>query len=623
MKPVYLDHNCLVVSPVLFYTARLNVMQKVRRVIKRVDEAKATDVKQTIKQSLYVDVLSFAGESDKRGRKENEPVPDKMELITKLPLLLVLGYSYVQLVSGQVTEEVRPYALGTCERPWRRVLSTDQNGNVTFGSIEDVRNKALEAHAFRVMLNFVEGVTFVNVDNLNVRDDHVCAESLWHVTDNGTHVSTSAEWRFMLFCTTGQINIILSPYSRPVGWSLPVNAAPQERYNDAQANFGTISNETLPMDWYVKELGCESKPMYSHYLDGSRVSGSLRDLMYMSRISDIYVVMRDRGYSFRMNNVIVNEAEQEVNGQSLMHIGQRFADVALDFKLPPYYWFSSWTTDGRRDNSRWFVGTTQARGHNNDYVALDWYPDKCWRMVYENDQYGDALSGSLDELILMISLGHRVRVYYDGFNLEANLIRVADGVVIAQSQEEISRRGGNNYDKYFFNTESMWKWTTVHTTGTVRVVQVSVRQGKVMQKQSTSTTVRWMVDTRPWKRVLSTNSLGGVTHGGMGKLYQAVAAGASIRFNLQQDVSAGFLFTNADNVRIDAVTDIVYAQCLRHISDKKTANGEYEVQNVPFHWFLMISSEGVMTMSAWKIQQRVQLYDSVAPEANITWFASY
>nr|KAG5688526.1 hypothetical protein BaRGS_031310 [Batillaria attramentaria] len=364
---------------------------------------------------------------------------------------------------------------GTCERPWRRVLSTDQNGNVTFGSIEDVRNKALEAHAFRVMLNFVEGVTFVNVDNLNVRDDHVCAESLWHVTDNGTH-----------------------------------------------ANFGTISNETLPMDWYVKELGCESKPMYSHYLDGSRVSGSLRDLMYMSRISDIYVVMRDRGYSFRMNNVIVNEAEQEVNGQSLMHIGQRFADVALDFKLPPYYWFSSWTTDGRRDNSRWFVGTTQARGHNNDYVALDWYPDKCWRMVYENDQYGDALSGSLDELILMISLGHRVRVYYDGFNLEANLIRVADGVVIAQSQEEISRRGGNNYDKYFFNTESMWKWTTVHTTGTVRVVQVSVRQGKVMQKQSTSTTVRWMVDTRPWKRVLSTNSLGGVTHGGMGKLYQAV-----------------------------------------------------------------------------------------------------
>jgi hypothetical protein len=68
----------------------------------------------------------------------------------------------------------------------------------------------------------------------------------------------------------------------------------------------------------------------------------------------------------------------------------------------------------------------------------------------------------------------------------------------------------------------------------------------------------------------------------------------------------------------------VYAQCLRQISDRKdTANtGEYEIQNDPFHWFLMVSSEGALTMSAWRLFARQQLYDDIAPEANITWYAS-
>lgn len=147
---------------------------------------------------------------------------------------------------------------------------------------------------------------------------------------------------------------------------------------------------------------------------------------------------------------------------------------------------------------------------------------------------------------------------------------------------------------------------------------------KFMGRTVSKFSVRWMVDTRSWKRVLSTNSLGAVTYGEIPQLINAVKQGAAIRFNLQQDFTAGFFFTNADNIRVDLENSAVYAQCLRHISDKRAdISNEYDLQNKPFHWFLMISSEGIMAMSAWRVDSRTQLYDSVAPEANITWFASY
>lgn len=508
---------------------------------------------------------------------------------------------------------------GVCQRPWRKMLRIDETGNVLEGSVDAVRDAALEGSLLRVVLNALE-VYSLNIENVNVRDDHLCGESVWHVTHNGTHVSTTVAWVHMLLCTTGEAHVVQTNFSRPPDSGFKPNASTTELTTDALVNFGKLYDSRLPMTWYVKRISCDSKPVYSHYLDGSRVTGSFADLHYMAHLGEVHCVMRDRGYAFFMNNIVVTN--DTVNGQSLNHLGQQFTTQALTFKSPPYYWFSSWSTDGKRDNSRWFVGTAQPRGHNNDYVALDWYVDSCWRLVYENDQYGLPKSGSLDELILMISLGHRVRVMVDDTVVEANSIRVTDGFVIAQTLEEMGRRRTGSSDNFFFNTEAMWKWSTIHTTGTVRDVYISVNTMKTMRRDWRSTSVRWMVDTRSWKRMLSTNNHGQVTSGQVPDLIAAVTNGASIRFNLQQDVAAGFFFTNADNVRVD--NGVVFAQCLRHISDKRSIKAnEYEIQLKPFYWFLMISSLGDMAMSAWHVEMREQLYDSVAPEANITWFASF
>ncbi|KAL8615533.1 hypothetical protein ACOMHN_028196 [Nucella lapillus] len=517
-----------------------------------------------------------------------------------------------------------PRAQAVCQRSWRPVLELDHTGAVKSGSLDEVRQLAMQASLFRIKFLKPEGPYLLNVDNTNVRGDHVCGESLWHVSDNGTHISTSVEWLFHLICTNGEVEVISSPYSRPDGWNLDPKASYVARKQDAKGNFGNITKSVIPMIWYVKGLG-PGNPVYSNFLDGTRASGSLKDLFYMAELGEVRCMMRDRGYAFVANNVVVDRDANELNAQSLGHISQRFSQVALSFRETPYYWLASLTTDGRRDNTRYFVGNTQPRGHNNDFVALDWHVDSCWREVYVHDKDGMGLGGSLDELILLVSLGHRVRLQYDKTVLEANSVRISDRTVIAQSLEEVKRRGGQGGDKYFFNTDTLWKWTTAHTTGRVKTNLYKVKDMTSFDQNVVKSGVRWMVDTRTWKRVHSWPPKGNLMVDSMDVLIAAVKSGASIRFSLQQDTTAGFFFTNADNVRYDQERNTVYAQCLRHISDKRDQvhQNEYLIQPRPFHWFLMISSDGVMAMSAWKTEERTQLYDSISPEADITWFASY
>ncbi|KAL8615648.1 hypothetical protein ACOMHN_034798 [Nucella lapillus] len=515
-----------------------------------------------------------------------------------------------------------PKDLDMCSMPWRPVLKVDPQGRVVYGSVEEVKSQSLRGSLFRIKLIRPEGPYLLNVDNTNVKLENVCAESIWHVSDNGTHISTNPEWRYYLLCTDGSVSVINSPIERPPNWTQPASGNMVAAIQDAEKNFGTVTNESVDMVWYVKNI-CQEKPTYSHALDGTQMGGSFKNLKYMVNLGEARCVIRDRGYSFTMNNIVIGSKGKEINGQNIGHISQEFTQTGLAFKLVPYYWHASLTTSGHRDNTKYFVGTTQPRGHNNDFVPLDWYVDRCWKKVYVNNMHGEPLWGTLHELIFLISLGHRVRVRYDNTILEANSIRITENTVVVQSIEEMKRRGGKSKYKYFFNTETMWQWSTIHTTGKVRTYNFFVSNMRRYDSQTLKREVHWMVDTRTWNRVYTTPP-GPYTR--YENLVEAVERGASIRFSVQQDQRAGFLFTHADNVRLDRATGTVYAQCLRHVSDKKdpSREGEYEIQEYsPFYWFLMISSDGFMTMSAWKTQSRTPQYSNkMAPQVNVTWYAS-
>jgi len=133
-----------------------------------------------------------------------------------------------------------------------------------------------------------------------------------------------------------------------------------------------------------------------------------------------------------------------------------------------------------------------------------------------------------------------------------------------------------------------------------------------------------MVDTRPWRLVLQTRDPPGEEIKGSNfDLQNAINEGASIRLNVVLDPLEGSFFTNADNLRVDLATDTIFAQAMDHLSDKKsTQPGEYEFQRNLFQWYLLISSQGPVRMSAWMYGSREFKYDESSPEAEVTWFAN-
>ena len=116
---------------------------------------------------------------------------------------------------------------------------------------------------------------------------------------------------------------------------------------------------------------------------------------------EIRALMTDRGYGFPLQ-VVMWSKDGRVSGQSNMHLSQKYSGNNIVFNTQtPYKWFSSWSTNGRRDSSRWAVGGRTNRGRGSDYVSLNWFVDPCWQHVYTNDEYGTPAEGSLQMLSLI------------------------------------------------------------------------------------------------------------------------------------------------------------------------------------------------------------------------------
>ena len=96
-----------------------------------------------------------------------------------------------------------------------------------------------------------------------------------------------------------------------------------------------------------------------------------------------------------------------------MVLGQAIHGGIVKFHRKPYFWFSSWSTNGRRDNVRWDVGQPKARGHNSDWVSIDWYADTCWRTIYTHDSTGYPEFGTVQQLIDQVSTGMKTRTVQD------------------------------------------------------------------------------------------------------------------------------------------------------------------------------------------------------------------
>ncbi|GFR58641.1 disintegrin and metalloproteinase domain-containing protein 10 [Elysia marginata] len=497
------------------------------------------------------------------------------------------------------------YRSGVCDQRWTQVYTHDSTGYPLAGSVAELQTHILQGYMVQVQFSTADWRITFPVDDFTFRGRTICSSSMWFFSDNGTQIDTDADWLPTLVCSNGEVsrlNYTTATWARPVG------------NNDLQV--------TSEIKWYTKPTQCGSQPVYSQFVDGSKSSGSMDKLLRLAKWSELRANMRDRGFSFLLQNQKVYNNEL-ITAQSLNHISLRYTQNAVKFNMEPFYsWLSVWSTNGRRDVSRWFLENTTLYTHNNDFVALDWYGDQCWRRVYSADSNGTATHGSLDELIQMVKLGHRVRVHFDGFNLKANGIRVLRDQVVAQTTEEYSRR--DNYPSYeapFFNSRARQVYRLVHSSGVVKTYKYFLDNFALSEiDESSKFAIDWLIDTRPWTKVYRTDATGEVTFGTVRELEEAVTAGASVRLSIEQDESAGQFLTEADNVRTNFANGEVYAQALKHVSDQKLLSvDEYILQSDIFRWSLMVSSGGVVAMNARRLASKSHLYDAVSPATNVTW----
>ncbi|KAH9487997.1 hypothetical protein Btru_066794 [Bulinus truncatus] len=378
--------------------------------------------------------------------------------------------------------------LGVCDQPWLPVYSHDYRGIAKLGTLSSLQKHVLSGHMVRVQFSVKEYLITHDLDDFTFRGSHVCGSFGYIFSDNGTHIETDPDWLPTLVCTNGELS----------------------RINYTSANWTTeVGQIDVELDgeiwWFTKPIQSSREPIFSQFIDGSTSSGSLPKLLRYAKWAELRANMRDRGFAFSLQNQKIFNNEV-LSAQSVNHYSLRYTKNSVKFNEDPYYtWLASWSTNGRRDVSRWFITNSTQYKHNNDFVSLDWFGDECWRRVYSTDEDGFPVYGSLEELMAMIKLGHRVRVQLDGYNLKANSVRVLKGVVIAQSIEEFGRKGNYSaYDATFLDTRVQIIFRVIHSTGRVKsyayYLDTFAPVNGVSNEVSGKLAVDWLVDTRPWKK---------------------------------------------------------------------------------------------------------------------------
>ncbi|KAK3773881.1 hypothetical protein RRG08_036571 [Elysia crispata] len=511
-----------------------------------------------------------------------------------------------------------PYSsINLCDRTWSKIFENGPTGAPLYGSKNDLKQAILRGAEIRVLMkdmnvepsNMVTHTFSAGLDNINMRGDNICGEILSHISTNHHESHVDAQWRFFLPCTTGSVHVAM--------------------YYVESADF--ISEETLKVRiaWYAKEIQHDlynNRPLYAHFLDGGSTVGTKDDLLDAAmQGKEIRAIMTDRGYAFPFQVVSWSSSDRRVAGQSNKHLSQRYQESDILYNTgTPYMWFSTWTTTGRRDSSRWAVGGVTNRGRGSDYVSLQWFADPCWRHVYTHDGQGVQLRGSRESLVAAIKDGHRVRVAVDNRAMEAAFIRVKNGHVSAYFLDEMSTKGGKGFDKFDFTTDTYFKFSTAHTTGTFRQYGHFVsNKTKTVTPSLTKQQISWMIDVKPWETILKVNDKGKVTWGSKVNVKNAVMKSAAVRMAIQFDTTTGTLYLSADNMKVPSAAgdEDSVSQSVRVLGDRPIGDFEFELSPVAFWVFMVVPTTGNVHLSGWQLGKHHQFFHLSVP-AQISWFAN-
>ena len=465
-------------------------------------------------------------------------------------------------------KECRP-----CSTPWQLAYHHDGSGNAVSGWKYSLISAVLSGARIRVVIG--ESYT-TEADNVHVHGSHVFAQLLQHVSKaSWDRFQDNAYWWWVIVSTNGVMQMT--------------------RYNvGSNVHRGTNSLKNS-IKWYFQTPGLLPMPSYSHEANGIKVQGSLNNLESSVIYGQEIRCVSSKRYSFPLHNVAINSnGIKFVSGQNVEHISVTSSNNVIQFQSNAYWWFTVVTTRGLRDASRWTVGTHQSRGHTQDTVATEWFADGCWKDIFAHDATGIGICGSRKALVSALMSGHRVRFQVPKWNYytaEADNLSVRNGHVTAQALKHVSKNGLTG-----FQSDAYWFWLMVSTTGTVRATRYNVGEHKHRGDSAYKLTVKWFVDTRSWKQVLSNDASGSVLSGSRLNLVHAVKTGADVRC-VQGNTVQGYVY-KGQNLAVSPDGNHVAAQALNSVS-MQTAPDPNELMISPkaYWWFTIVSSTGLREMS--------------------------
>ncbi|KAL9988104.1 hypothetical protein ACROYT_G002509 [Oculina patagonica] len=240
---------------------------------------------------------------------------------------------------------------------WKEVFFHDSNGAALSGS-RLALTSALLLSGHRVRFQIPEWNYYTaEADSLSVRNGHVTAQALKHVSKNGlTGFQDDAYWYWLMVSTTGTVRAT--------------------RYNVGEHKHRGDSTNKLKVKWFIDTRPWEQ--VLSNDASGNVLSGSRSNLVQaVSAGADVRCVQGDefQGYAYKAQNLAVSPDGNHVAAQAVNHVSMQSAPNPNEVMIQPnaYWWFTIVSTTGLRDMSRWTVGEHVDRGHTSDKVGQKWF----------------------------------------------------------------------------------------------------------------------------------------------------------------------------------------------------------------------------------------------------------
>ena len=236
------------------------------------------------------------------------------------------------------------------------------------------------------------------------------------------------------------------------------------------------------------------------------------------------------------------------------------------------------------------------------------------------------MNGSLADLISAAEAGKRIRVLIGTINLEADDVRIDDGVLCASFLNRLTK---NTFDTLDPNIK--WNWNIVCSSGVVKAAQYRVGSNVLeLFGNSNLENVTWFVDDRVWTNVLETGANGTVVSGSKSDLLAAVQNGADIRYKIYTtEEIVGFALANtviiqqADTLRWSG--EDVSAMHIRSVSVQASAvlPDEVDFRLTPAYWcFSLVSTLGNVQVSRWTAGEHTSQGSSTSEVARVEWYVN-